>query len=150
MKIDEIKGFPKDLLKKKTLTLYKAFQIKDPDDEMQVNVSADLLAITEVAAVEQFLRTTSFLDFTDGILDDKIISFAVFELDMKDLLKKDLLLNGGEDYFQDDILFISIKDKIYDIKVGDKMVTTIKAEADDSGMLHLSHLEMEDISKSKK
>lgn len=120
MKINEIENFPKELLKKKTLNLYKAFIIKDSEDEMRINQSADLLAITEEDAVADLIKNS--ISSENPIQPNTEISFAVFKVDLKDMENKELLDNG-EDYFKDGILFITLKDKIYKIDVYDKIIT---------------------------
>ena len=92
MKITDIEGFPKSLLKKKHVELYKAFVVDDPDKELNVDTSIDMLAITKEAAVNEFVNENKdFLnDFTDSIFDKDgkpyIISFVIFKLDKDDLL----------------------------------------------------------------
>lgn len=65
MKINEIEGFPKELLKKKTLKLYKAFIFEEPNTEMKVNENVALMGITPEAAVNLLLETIPLEVFDD-------------------------------------------------------------------------------------
>lgn len=66
MKITEIEGFPKELLKGKTLKLYKAFIFEEPNTEMKVSENVELMGITPEAAVNLLLE-----DIPLEVFDDK-------------------------------------------------------------------------------
>ena len=137
MKITDIEGFPKSLLKKKHVELYKAFVVEDPDKELNVDTSIDMLAITKEAAVNEFVNENKdFLnDFTDSIFDKDgkpyIISLVIFKMDKDDLLSKELVLPEGTDVvFEHDIIPITLKNKIYKIEVKDMRLMSISIDID--------------------
>lgn len=69
MKITELKGITKEMLKQKTLPLYKAFIFHENGQEMKVNENADYLALSEEAAVRQLLLNTPMGIFRDKVND---------------------------------------------------------------------------------
>lgn len=125
MKITEVEKFPKSSLKKKTVPLYKAFIINDPDDEMKININIDLLAITEERAVNTLVNELRINNVDE--IKGKVISFAVFNLDTKDFITKDVV-DEGDVYFQNESLSITLKDKVYTLDVVDKILDDIDIE----------------------
>ena len=133
MKIDEIEGFPKALLKKKTLPLYKAFVIKDPDESMQINSSIDLLAITEEKAIETLLSSMSTEELEEWKQVDpnqRIISFAIFKLNMEHLKQMELV-DHGDIFFEDNMISITLRDKLYTIAVKDVILDSFEYTIDE-------------------
>lgn len=151
MKITELEGIAKGLLKKKTLPLYKAFYIKEEGEEMRVNTAVDLLALSEKAALEEFVNNDpdygEYLRSTYLENNDKFstICFAVFQIDMKDLKEKDLL-DEGDVFFKNDVLSITLNDKIYKVDVIDKDIRNLVMEFLDNRW-KIKDLEMEDVKK---
>ena len=158
MKITEVEGFPKSLLKKKTIPLYKAFYIETDDEEMKVSTSADLFAISEKAAFEAFINENdNYKKYMQSWLSEKMdiskpvedcsltISFAIFEMDTKDLKEKDLL-DEGEVFFQNDLISVTLTDKLYKVNVIDKTIIKFGAEYKD-GRWKVTEFEMEDVKK---
>lgn len=155
MKIDELKEFPKSLLKKKHLTLYKAFVFENAEDEMKINTNIDVLAITKEAAIIKLLSemandafTSSDENFgksnaiTDNLFGSgMVVSLAIIKLDTKDLLTKDIIDNGDV-FFENDLLSITLQDKIYVVDVEDVKINKISVTVDsDSTTVVLSDLE---------
>ena len=122
MKIKEVESFPKALLKKKKIPLYRAFIIKDADEVMNINSSIDLLAITKEDAVIQLVNELPEEEILTIV--GKTVSFAVIELDRDDLLTKDVVDNGDV-CFEHNILSVTLKDKIYNVKVEDMVIENI-------------------------
>ena len=134
MKINEIKGFPKELLKGKTIPLYKAYFFADSEDEMKINTSIDLLSISKEAAVEQLVNELPMQDVVDGIyattILNHVVSFAVIKLDKADLLTKDVI-DDGDVFFENGVLSISLRDKLYKVDVEDNILESITIKIDD-------------------
>ena len=128
MKITEIEGFPKALLKKKEIPLYKAFIILDSDDVMNINSNIDILSITQEAAVISLVNELPLDDAMN--LKGKIISFAIIKLQKDDLLTKDIV-DEGEPYFQNDNIAITLDKKIFKIDVEDKMIEELDITIDE-------------------
>lgn len=134
MKINEIEGFPKELLKGKTVSLYKAYLFENSEDEMNINTSIDLLAISKEAALEQMMNDipleSTWNDLLTKLWDRETISFAVIKLDKADLLKKDIV-DEGDVFFENGVLSITLKDKQYKIDVEDNYCDNITIEDDE-------------------
>lgn len=134
-KITDIKDFPKGWLetgpKNTSLNLYKAFIVTDPDEKMEIKQSIDLLSTTLWGAVMQLMNTFSFdeLDEIKRAKEKPIISIVCIVLDLEDLLKKDLV-DEGDLYYENDILAITLKDKVFDVLVGDFYLTSFNWSAD--------------------
>ena len=128
MKITEIEGFPKALLKKREIPLYKAFIILDSDDVMNINSNIDILSITQEAAVISLVNELPLDDAMN--LKGKIISFAIIKLQKDDLLTKDIV-DEGEPYFQNDNIAITLDKKIFKIDVEDKMIEELDITIDE-------------------
>ena len=127
MKINDVKGFPKELLKKKKVSFYKAFMIEDPDTTMNVDSNIDILAITEQAAVASLVNELRIENPMD--IKGKIISFAIFKIHKDDLLTKNVV-DHGDVYFNNDMMSITLKQKIFDIDVVDKIIDDITIDID--------------------
>ena len=128
MKITDIEGFPKALLKKKEIPLYKAFIIINPDDVMNINSNIDILSITQEAAVASLVNELPLDEANE--LKGKVISFAIIKLQKDDLLTKDIV-DEGEPYFENDHLSITLKDKIFKIDVEDKLIDELDITVDE-------------------
>ena len=74
--IHDINGFPKELLKKKHMPLYKAFIIHDPETAMNVNSNIDILAISKEAAVASLVNELPLDDAMS--IKGQVVSFAIF------------------------------------------------------------------------
>ena len=127
----DIPDFPKDLLKKKTLNLYKAYLVKDPDERLTVNRNIDLLAITPEDAVPNLLDNIPLegLEEMQQSSEPVILSFVHISLKMADM-KKDDLVDEGEPYFENGLLAITLNDKEFDVKVLDKRLEDLQYTAD--------------------
>lgn len=135
MKIKEVRGFPKELLKGKTVPLYKAFLFSDSEDEMKINTSIDLLAISKESALEELINSSSFEnglieDLLDSTFNGHTISFAVIKLDKDDLLEKDLV-DEGDVFFENGLISISLKDKKFKVDVVDNILKHIVITIDE-------------------
>jgi hypothetical protein len=75
MKITEVEGIPSDLLKGDTLPLYKAFIFAKPGKEMKVNESAEFMALSPEAAVNQLLQEIPVDEF------NKVLNKEIFGID---------------------------------------------------------------------
>lgn len=136
MKINEVENFPKALLKKKEIPLYKAFILRDPEEEMKINVNIDLLSLTMESAISRLINelptdiiANEFFN-PENLSNGITISFAIITLDKDDLLTKDLV-DKGDVYFQNEAISITLKDKIYKVDVVDKILTNITIDIDD-------------------
>ena len=127
MKLKELEGFPKTLLKKKSLPVYKAFIITDPEEYMDVKVDIDLLALSEEAAVKAMINELPLEEIPD--VKGSTISFAVIEIE-KESLDSTELVDHGEIFFKDEIMSITLKDKIYQINVYDKVLEDVTIDID--------------------
>lgn len=127
MKLKDLEGFPKNLLKKKSLPTYKAFIISDPEEYMDIKVDVDLLAITEEAAVRALINDLPLEEIQD--IKGKTISFAIIEIEKESLETKDVV-DHGDIYFKDEIISITLKDKIYQINVYDKILEDVTIDID--------------------
>lgn len=127
MKLKELEGFPKTLLKKKSLPVYKAFIITDPEEYMDIKVDVDLLALTEEAAVRSMINELSLEEIP--YVKGRTISFAVIEIEKESLDSIDLV-DHEEIFFKDEIISITLKDKIYQINVYDKILEDVSIEID--------------------
>lgn len=140
MKIDEIKGFPKSLLKKKHLSLYKAFKFDNMLDEMKINTNIDILAITKEAAISKLISelVMNGISKNDIFADDSfgsgmVVSLAIIDLDTKDLLSKDIIDNGDV-FFENDLLSITLQDKIFNVDVEDVKIDKISINVDSENL----------------
>lgn len=156
----DIEGFPKKSLKNKNIMLYRAFALID-DDEMNINPHIDLFAIDEESAIQRMINTdlteeqreTFFQNAMNGNLHNPknlnepfIISFATIKIPTRELTEKDLVDGGGEIYFKDNILSVSIFDKMYILDVYDKRVTSLKLERlDDEWSFKIVEIEIEPV-----
>lgn len=127
MTIKDVENFPKEILKKKNLEFYKAFIIHDPSETMKVNSNIDLLGITMEAAVASLVNTLPIDEAMN--IKGKCVSFAIFRVKKDELLEKDLVDNGDIN-FENGMISITLKDKIYIIDVEDKIVQDINIEID--------------------
>lgn len=127
MTIKDVENFPKEILKKKNLEFYKAFIIHDPSEIMKVNSNIDLLGITMEAAVASLVNTLPIDEAMN--IKGKCVSFAIFRVKKDELLEKDLVDNGDIN-FENGMISITLKDKIYIIDVEDKIVQDINIEID--------------------
>lgn len=134
MKLKDLEGFPKNLLKKKSLPIYKAFIITDPEEYMDVKVDIDLLAITEEAAVRALINDLPLDEIQD--VKGKTISFAIITIEKESLDTKDVV-DHGDIYFKDEILSITLKDKIYQIDVYDKILEDVTIDIDENTEIKL-------------
>lgn len=130
MKIGEVKNFPKALLKKKCIPLYKAFIFEDSDQEMNINKNIDVLSLTKEAALETLINEMPMMDVVDHVFEQKTVSFAIIKLDTEDFVKKDVV-DHGDVYFENDkSLSITLKDKIFKIDVEDYLIENIVIDID--------------------
>ena len=130
MKIGEVKNFPKALLKKKYIPLYKAFIFEDSDQEMNINKNIDVLSLTKEAALETLINEMPMMDVVDHVFEQKTVSFAIIKLDTEDFVKKDVV-DHGDVYFENDkSLSITLKDKIFKIDVEDYLIENIVIDID--------------------
>ena len=131
MKINEVQGFPKELLKHKTVPLYKAFLFTDSEEEMKINTSIDLLAISKEAALEVLVNESPIEDILSNTLTGKVVSFAVIKLDKDDLLTKDLV-DAGDVFFENGVLSVTLKDKKFKIDVEDHILKDLVISIDEN------------------
>lgn len=189
MKITEVEGIPQEVLKGKSLPLYKAFVFSKPGKEMVVNENADMMALTPEAAVYQLLReiplevfestmSKAIVDLTHwdssvGKLDeddkeyfynnmvieykdnaiykvemkDVVVNFAIFKMDLSDLKKKDLV-DGGSDYFENGVIGITLKDKLYKLDVEEKQLLSFKLQVNlENESRLISNIKLKDMNK---
>ena len=139
MKINEIEGFPKYLLKKKSLPLYKSFIIKDDFKEMKIDTSFDALAISEEDAINKMVNDMS-LEEIDNFQKSIpiVVSFAIIKLDLEDLSTKDLVDNS-DSKFEDGLLLITLRDKIFKVDVSDKVLKDIVIDIDEKTEIKKCH-----------
>ena len=126
--IEEVNGFPKEVLKKKHIPLYKAFIIHDPEAVMNVNSNIDILAITAEAAVAALVNTLPLEEALD--IKGKVVSFAIFKLVKEDFIKKPVV-GAGEIYFEKDRLSITLTGKMFEVDVEDKRIDDITIDIDE-------------------
>ena len=98
--ISDVEKFPKELLKKKYVPVYKAFIIHEPEECMNVDSTIDILAITKEAAVASLVNTLPLDEIME--LKGKVISFAIFRLLKEDFIKKPVV-DHGDIYFEKDL-----------------------------------------------
>lgn len=122
MLLKDVKNIPNEILKKKNIDFYKAFIIHDPDDTMRVNSNIDILGITEEAAVASLVNTLPLEDALD--IKGKCISFAIFRIKKEELMEKDLV-DAGDIKFENGLISVTLRDKIYTIDVEDKIIENI-------------------------
>lgn len=127
MLLKDVENIPKEILKKKNVEFYKAFIIHDPADTMRVNSNIDILGITQEAAVASLVNTLPLDEALD--IKGKCISFAIFRITKEELAEKDLT-DAGDISFENGLISITLKDKIYTIDVEDKIVEDITIEID--------------------
>lgn len=120
----DIEGLPKEVLKKKTVPLYKAFILKD-GEEMRIDVNIDVLSISEESALQKMANSLSYDDILD--LKGKLISFAVITFDKSELISKPLV-DAGEIFYENGSISIMLKDKFYAVAVIDKMLESFDLE----------------------
>ena len=147
MKLSEVKNFPKALLKGKTLPLYKAFMVSSQEDELKIDTNIALLAVSKEAAIEQMVNEGNFEQFFGDVIDsiteskNYIISFVIIKLDLKDLLTKDIM-DHGDVFFEDDILSITLADKIYKIDVEDDILVSATFDRKDVKRIRCKNIEL--------
>lgn len=127
MTINEVENLPKTFLKKKNLEFYKAFIIHDPSEIMKVNSNIDLLGITMEAAVASLVNSLPIDEAMD--IKGKCVSFAIFRIKKDELLEKNLVDNGDIN-FENGMISITLKDKVYIIDVEDKIIQDITIDID--------------------
>ena len=127
MKITEVEHFPKELLRKKSVSLYKAFIIHDQDEVMNIDSNIDILAITEEAAVTSLVNELPLDEAMD--IKGKIISFAIFKLLKDDFVTKPVV-DHGDVFFNRNMLSITLKNKIFDVDVKDMRIEDITIDID--------------------
>lgn len=127
MTIAEVKGFPKELLKKKNVPLYKAFIVVDEEMVMNVNCDIDVLAISKEAAVASLINELPLEEAND--IRGKVISFAIFKLLKEDFITKPVV-DAGDVYFENDMLSITLRNKLYDIDVCDVRIDEVTIDID--------------------
>lgn len=130
MKINEVEGFPKELLKGKTVPLYKAFFFTNSEEEMKINTSIDMLAISKEDALVELINQSPLEDTILSTWSGNTISFAVIKLDKADLLTKDLV-DEGDIFFENGIISVTLRDKIYKVDVVDHILKNISIQIDD-------------------
>jgi len=127
MTIADVKGFPKELLKKKYVPVYKAFIVVDEEMVMNVNCDIDVLAITKEAAVASLINELPLEEAQN--IRGKVISFAIFKLLKEDLITKPVV-DIGDVYFENDMLSITLRHKIYEIDVCDARIDDVTIDID--------------------
>ena len=127
MTITDVKGFPKELLKKKYVPLYKAFIVVDEEMVMNVNCDIDVLAISKEAAVASLINELPLEEAND--IRGKVISFAIFKLLKEDFVTKPVV-DAGDIFFENDILSITLRHKIYEIDVCDTRIDEVTIDID--------------------
>lgn len=127
MTIADVKGFPKELLKKKYVPVYKAFIVVDEEMVMNVNCDIDVLAITKEAAVASLINELPLEEAQN--IRGKVISFAIFKLLKEDLVTKPVV-DIGDVYFENDMLSITLRQKIYEIDVCDARIDDVTIDID--------------------
>lgn len=127
MLLKDVENFPSEILKKKNIEFYKAFIIHDPSESMKVNSNIDILGITQEAAVASLVNTLPLEEALD--IKGKCISFAIFRIKRDELLEKDLT-DAGEISFENGLISITLKDKVYIIDVEDKIIEDITIDID--------------------
>ena len=130
MKINEVEGFPKELLKGKTVPLYKAFFFTNSEEEMKINTSIDMLAISKEDALVELINQSPLEDTILSTWSGNTISFAVIKLDKADLLTKDLV-DEGDIFFENGIISVTLRDKLYKVDVVDYILRNISIQIDD-------------------
>ena len=130
MKINEVEGFPKELLKGKTVPLYKAFCFTNSEEEMKINTSIDMLAISKEDALVELINQSPLEDTILSTWSGNTISFAVIKLDKADLITKDLV-DEGDIFFENGIISVTLRDKIYKVDVVDHILKNISIQIDD-------------------
>ena len=128
MFIEEVKGFPKEILKKKKVPFYKAFIIHDVGTELKVNSDIDILAITQEAAVASLVNELPLEEAMN--IKGEIVSFAIFRLKKDDFISKPVV-DAGETFFEKDLLSLTLKDKLFDVDVEDKRIDDITIDIDE-------------------
>ena len=126
--IHDVSGFPKEVLKKKYMPLYKAFIIHDPETAMNVNSNIDILAITEEAAVASLVNELALDDAM--AIKGKIVSFAIFKMLKDDFVTKPVV-DAGDVYFENDLLSVTLAGKLYEVDVEDKRIDDITIDIDE-------------------
>jgi hypothetical protein len=126
--IRDITGFPKEILKKKYVLLYKAFIIQDTGTTMNVNPNIDILAITEEAAVASLVNELP-LDEAMAI-KGKVVSFAIFKM-IKDAFVEKPVVDAGDVFFENDMLSVTLAGKLYEVDVDDKRIDDITIDIDE-------------------
>ena len=130
MKINEVEGFPKELLKGKTVPLYKAFFFTNSEEEMKINTSIDMLAISKEDALVELINQSPLEDTILSTWSGNTISFAIIKLDKADLLTKELV-DEGDVFFENGIISVTLRDKIYKVDVVDHILKNISIQIDD-------------------
>ena len=130
MKINEVEGFPKELLKGKTVPLYKAFFFTNSEEEMKINTSIDMLAISKEDALVELINQSPLEDTILSTWSGNTISFAVIKLDKADLLTKDLV-DEGDVFFENGIISVTLRDKLYKVDVVDYILRNVSIQIDD-------------------
>ena len=128
MFITDVKSFPKELLKKKKVPLYKAFIIHDVGTKMEVNSSIDILSITKEAAIASLVNELPLEEALN--IKGEIVTFAIFKVHKDDFVNKPTI-DGGDIFFKNDRLSITLKDKQFDVDVEDLRIDDITIDIDE-------------------
>jgi hypothetical protein len=129
---------PKEYKKKKKVTLYKAFILKD-GDEMKVNTDIDILSLTHEASILVLITSLRLEDISS--LKGKLINFAILEFTNDGLNNTDLIDNGDL-YYQDLSFSITLKDKVYNVDVEDKLIEDIVIDIKENEIVEIRVLKL--------
>lgn len=127
--IEDLKNFPKKLLKNKDITFYKAFCpefIKPGEEEypeLKVRTDIEVLAITKEDAVAELIRN----GYPENDFLEKEIIFVEVTL-FTDELKKIELIDSGEPFFENGTFPITLKTKKYLLDVSNQRLTNFKVD----------------------
>lgn len=137
MKFNDL-DIPKEYKKKKKVTLYKAFILKD-GDEMKVNTDIDILSLSHEAAILILITSLRLEDISS--LKGKLINFAVLEFTI-DELNNTNLIDNGEMYCQDSSFSITLKDKSYKVDVEDRLIEDIVIEIKENEIMEIKEMRL--------
>jgi hypothetical protein len=89
----------------------------------------------------------------DGVYEvemkDVVVSFAIFKMDTADLKTKELV-DGGADFFQNGILGITLKDKLYKLDVTEMQLLSFKLTVNlENEARIISDIKLKDVNKKK-
>ena len=122
----DVKDFPKNLLRSKKISLYKAFVLNN-DEVMNIDVNIDILSISEEDAIKHMIQSLSVEQIEE--LRHRPVSLAILTFNKEELLDKPLI-DEGDIYFKDGNINITLKDKLYSVDVKDVNITELEYDVD--------------------